>query len=69
MNKRKIFATFGVIIGLIYLLNPTSGVIEIIPDNIPFIGNLDEATAVILILKCLREFGVDLGKGFKREEL
>jgi len=37
------------IIGLIYLLNPGSGVIELIPDNIPIIGNLDEAAAAFLV--------------------
>jgi len=35
--------------GFIYLLNPGMGVFELIPDNIPFIGNLDEGAATILI--------------------
>ena len=42
MLKRKIVAGFGLIIGILYILNPTAGVIELIPDNIPFVGNLDE---------------------------
>lgn len=37
-------------IGVIYLLNPTAGFFEFIPDNIPFVGNLDEGVAVMLIL-------------------
>ncbi|MDA3903336.1 MAG: DUF1232 domain-containing protein [Desulfuromusa sp.] len=45
---------------LIYLLNPTAGFFELIPDNIPLIGNLDEAAAVTLLLMCLRDFGYDL---------
>ena len=48
------------LIGLVYLLNPTAGVIEIIPDNLPLIGNLDEAAAVLLILNCLSYFGIDI---------
>ncbi len=40
---------FG-LIGLIYILNPTLGVLEFIPDNLPIIGNLDESVAVMLIL-------------------
>lgn len=48
------------IVGLIYLLNPTAGVLELLPDNIPFIGNLDEATAVLLLTNTLRYYGVDL---------
>lgn len=60
MNKvrdklKKIFSVIGIIIGVIYILNPTFGVFEIIPDNIPYIGNLDEASAVLLILACLKE--------------
>jgi uncharacterized membrane protein YkvA (DUF1232 family) len=64
------FKTFWVIIcgiiGLIYILNPTAGVIELIPDNIPLIGNLDEAAAVFLLLGCLRYFRVDVTKFFNR---
>lgn len=37
------------IIGLIYLLNPTSGLIELVPDNIPIVGNLDEGAAAVLL--------------------
>lgn len=38
------------VVGIIYILNPTSGFIELIPDNIPLVGNLDEGVAVMLIL-------------------
>ncbi len=55
-------------IGLIYILNPTAGIIEFIPDNIPFIGNLDEAGAIILILGCLRYFGIDLTNFFNSKK-
>ena len=34
------------ILGLIYVLNPTAGILELIPDNIPVIGNLDEGVAL-----------------------
>ncbi|MBM3136687.1 MAG: DUF1232 domain-containing protein [Chloroflexi bacterium] len=37
------------VIGFIYLLNPTFGVLEIIPDNIPIVGNLDEGAAALLV--------------------
>lgn len=37
------------IIGVVYLLNPTAGVIEFIPDNLPLVGNLDEAAAALLV--------------------
>lgn len=38
------------IIGVVYILNPTFGLLELIPDNLPIIGNLDESVAVMLIL-------------------
>jgi len=53
------------ILGVIYLINPTAGVIEFIPDNIPFIGNLDEAAATMLLIGALRYFGLDLTKYFR----
>ena len=37
------------VIGIIYLLNPTAGVFEFIPDNLPFVGNLDEGAAAYLV--------------------
>lgn len=53
---------------LIYLINPTAGFFEIIPDNIPIIGNLDEGTAAAVLLAALRYYGVDL-TGFLRKGL
>ena len=44
------------ILGLIYVLNPTAGILELIPDNIPVIGNLDEGVAYMLIYAGLVEF-------------
>ena len=70
--EKNIFKSIGVallgMLGLIYILNPTAGIIEIIPDAIPIIGNLDEAAAVTLILTSLRYFGVDLTSFFKRKK-
>jgi len=43
------------VIGMIYLLNPTAGLLELIPDTLPFVGNLDDATAAILVWKGLQE--------------
>ena len=57
MIKNVIVLITG-ILSLMYLLNFGAGFIELIPDNIPVIGNLDEATATVLLLNCLRYFGV-----------
>ncbi len=65
MKKIVVMAT-GVL-ALLYLLNPGAGIFELIPDNIPYIGNLDEAGAVALLLACLRYFGFDLTNFFRRD--
>ncbi|MDX2494193.1 MAG: DUF1232 domain-containing protein [Desulfuromusa sp.] len=53
---------------LIYILNPTAGFFEIIPDNLPLIGNLDEAAAVATLLMCLKYFGIELPSFFHRND-
>ena len=53
---------------LLYILNPTAGIFELIPDNLPIIGNLDEAAAVAGLLMCLRYFGIELPDFFRRHE-
>jgi hypothetical protein len=56
----------------VYLANPTLGVFELIPDNLPFVGNLDEATATAILISCLGYLGIRLpflsarGKSEKR---
>ena len=63
--KRIVVFGLGVLAAL-YILNPTAGLFEIIPDNLPFVGNLDEAAAVALLLMCLKYFGIDLPDIFRR---
>jgi hypothetical protein len=43
-------------IGLIYILNPTLGIFELLPDNLPLVGNLDEGLAFLLIWFGLVEY-------------
>ncbi len=50
MIKYYFFATIAVI----YLLNFTMGIFEI-PDNLPIIGNLDEAAASLLLFQSVRQ--------------
>ena len=69
MNVIKSFfvALLG-LFSLLYILNPGMGFIEFIQDYIPFAGNLDEGGAAVLLLMCLRYFGLDLTKFFTREK-
>lgn len=44
-----------ILFSLVYLVNPTAGVLEFIPDNIPFLGNLDEAGATTMLIWAISE--------------
>ncbi len=61
--KSIVVAVIAVFCG-IYLINPGFGFIELLPDNLPVIGNLDEATMAAILVACLRYFGFDLTKFF-----
>lgn len=66
--KNVLMAAAGVI-AAIYLINPTAGILELIPDNLPMVGNLDEAAATALILAVLRYFGWDITQVFQRRKI
>ena len=65
--KKLVVIILGLLSAL-YLINPGAGIFELIPDNIPFIGNLDEAAAVALLLACLRYFDIELPDIFGRKK-
>ncbi len=57
---KKLLIAFAGVLTIIYLVNPTFGVVEFLPDNLPLVGNIDEATATMVLLGALRYFGWDL---------
>ena len=44
------------VLSIIYLANPTAGVFELLPDNIPFVGNVDEGLAAFVLYSCIEYF-------------
>jgi uncharacterized membrane protein YkvA (DUF1232 family) len=44
-----------ILFSLVYLVNPTAGLLEFIPDNVPFFGNLDEAGATTMLIWAISE--------------
>ena len=50
MDYKKTGAYVLVILCVLYVLNPTAGLFEILPDNIPILGNVDEGLAVYFML-------------------
>jgi len=64
---KSLFVALAGIASFLYLLNPTLGVFELLPDNIPLLGNVDDATATMVLLGALRFFGWDLTRLFVRQ--
>ena len=56
--RRSVGGTLGALLGAfvsaLYLANLGVGVVELLPDNLPLLGNLDEAGATGLLLASLR---------------
>ncbi|MBL8860054.1 MAG: DUF1232 domain-containing protein [Planctomycetes bacterium] len=50
----RLLTLLGILACGLYILNPGMGVFELIPDNIPVIGNLDEAGATVLLVQLIR---------------
>lgn len=65
---KSTFVAIAGLLALVYLLNPTMGVFELLPDNLPFIGNLDEATATMVLIAALRYFGWDISDLFTKKK-
>ncbi len=57
---KKLGAILGIIISSAYLLNLGAGIFELLPDNLPIVGNLDEVAAASLLFASLKYFGIDL---------
>lgn len=66
---KNIFVFLIGILSLVYLINPGMGIFELIPDNLPIIGNLDEAGAALLLIAALKYFGVDLTRFFIKDRI
>jgi len=66
---KNIFVFLVGILSLVYLINPGMGILELIPDNLPIIGNLDEAGAAVLLIAALKYFGVDLTRFFIKDRI
>lgn len=55
---RPIGSIFLLLLCLFYLLNPTAGAFELIPDILPIVGNIDEGVATFGLLIALNNMGV-----------
>jgi hypothetical protein len=58
--KDILIGGIGIVV-TVYLMAPSP-----LPDIIPFVGALDEVTAGLILINCLKYFGIDLTRFFKR---
>ena len=61
----QVLAFIGVLVSILYLLNLSMGIVEI-PDNLPFIGNVDEVVVSGFLFACLRYLGIDVARLSRR---
>lgn len=52
----------------VYLVYPSFGLFELIPDTLPIVGNLDEASATTLLLGALSYLGINLVPFSRRDD-
>ena len=53
-------ALLGAGLAGLFLANPGLGVFAELPDNLPFIGNLDEVLASAVLFSCLSYLGINV---------
>ena len=53
---KSILVIILALLSFIYLINPTAGILELIPDNFPLIGNLDEGLAAYILYSSIEYF-------------
>lgn len=61
---KEMFIIFLGLASFLYLVFPTLGVFELIPDALPLIGSIDEGTATVLLISVLRYYGLDVTRLF-----
>lgn len=55
-----IIASAGLLVSSLWILNLSAGIFFEIPDNIPIVGNLDEAFFTMVFLASLSYFGIEI---------
>ncbi len=60
-------ALFAGVAAALYLVYPSLGIFELLPDALPLVGNLDEAGASLLLINVLAFYGIDLNRFGRRK--
>ncbi|MCY3719491.1 MAG: DUF1232 domain-containing protein [Anaerolineaceae bacterium] len=63
----QLLALFAGVLAALYLVYPSLGIFELLPDMLPLVGNLDEAGASLLLINVLAWYGIDLNRFGRRK--
>lgn len=57
---KKVAAVLVAGVSVLYLINPTLGLFELLPDALPVVGNLDEAFFTLALVSALGALGLEI---------
>jgi uncharacterized membrane protein YkvA (DUF1232 family) len=60
IRNHRFFRAGLVVFCVVYLLNPTWGILEFVPDNIPFVGGVDELAIMFLLGSLISIFPISV---------
>ena len=56
----KLGSGFAAVVSVFYLINPTAGIFELLPDNLPIVGNMDEVFFTGVLFASLTILGIEI---------
>ena len=63
----QLLALVAGVVAALYLVYPSLGIFELLPDALPLVGNLDEAAASLVLINVLDYYGIDLNRFGRRK--
>jgi len=55
---KRLLAQIGAVLSAAYLANLGVGIVDLIPDNFLFVGNIDEVVVSLILFICLDTLGI-----------
>ena len=55
---KRLLAQVGAVLSAAYLANLGIGIVDLIPDNLMFVGNIDEVVVSLILFICLDALGI-----------
>ena len=65
---KRLLAQIGAVLSAAYLANLGVGIVDLIPDNFLFVGNIDEVVVSLILFICLDTLGIGPERFLKRNQ-